>query len=143
MIKLNPYLNFAGQAEAAFTLYKTAFGGAFSSIVRFKDMPMEGVKIPKEDEDKIMHMALPVGNDILMGSDAPESMGFKVVPCNAAYIMIGVDSKAEADRIFAALSAGGSVEMPLADQPWGDYYGSLKDKFGILWMISYTYPKKA
>ena len=143
MIKLNPYLNFAGQAEAAFTLYKTAFGGTFSSIVRFKDMPMEGVKIPKEDEDKIMHMALPVGNDILMGSDAPESMGFKVVPGNAAYIMIGVDSKAEADRIFAALSAGGSVEMPLADQPWGDYYGSLKDKFGILWMISYTYPKKA
>jgi PhnB protein len=105
-------------------------------------MPMEGV-IPKEDEDKIMHMALPVGNDILMASDAPESMGFKVVPGNAAYIMIGVDSKAEADRIFAALSAGGSVEMPLADQPWGDYYGSLKDKFGILWMISYTYPKKA
>jgi len=143
MIKLNPYLNFAGQAEAAFTLYKTAFGGAFSSIVRFKDMPMEGVKIPKEDEDKIMHMALPVGNDILMASDAPESMGFKVVPGNAAYIMIGVDSKAEADRIFAALSAGGSVEMPLADQPWGDYYGSLKDKFGILWMISYTYPKKS
>ena len=141
MAKLNIYLNFAGNAEEAFNFYKSVFGGEFSAVIRFKDMPMEGQKLSKEDENKIMHIGLPVGQDMLMATDALESMGFKVVQGNNSYIMIQVDTKQEADRIFNALSAGGKVEMAMADQPWGDYYGSFWDKFGIGWMVDYTYPK--
>ncbi len=142
MIKLNPYLNFAGNTEEAFNFYKSVFGGEFSAVVRFKDVPMEGVNLPKEDENKIMHISLPIGNDVLMASDAPESMGFTVHFGNNAYISIHPDSKEEADRIFTALSEGGEIEMPIADQMWGDYYGSLKDKFGVQWMVNYTYPQR-
>ncbi len=143
MTKLNAYLNFPGNTEEAFNFYKSVFGGEFSSLVRFKDMPMQGEKTPKGVENMIMHVALPVSPDhVLMASDAPESMGFKVVQGNNFYIMIQPDRKEEADRIFKALSAGGTVEMAMADQPWGDYYGSFKDKFGIGWMVDYTYPKK-
>ncbi len=138
MIKLNPYLNFAGNTEEAFNFYKSVFGGEFSAVVRFKDMPMEGVNLLKEDENKIMHISLPIGNDVLMVSDAPESMGFTVHFGNNAYISIHPDSKEEADRIFTALSEGGEIEMPIADQMWGDYYGSLKDKFGVQWMVNYS-----
>jgi PhnB protein len=141
MPKLNPYLNFAGNAEEAFNFYKSVFGGDFAGLVRFKDMPMEGVSLPKEDEDKILHIALPIGGDMLMASDAPQSMGFQVNPGNNAYILIQPDSKEEADRLFNVLSAGGAVEMPIADQPWGDYYGSFKDRFDVQWMVNYTYPK--
>jgi PhnB protein len=142
MIKLNPYLNFAGRSEEAFIFYRFVFGGTFSSLVRFKDMPMEGVKIPKEDENKVMHVALPIGNDLLMASDALESLGQKLIEGNNAYLSVHPDSKDEATRIFNALSVGGAIEMPIADQPWGDYYGSLKDRFGVLWMVNYSYPKK-
>ena len=142
MTKINPYLNFAGNTEQAFEFYKSIFGGGFTSIVRFKDMPMEGVNIPKEDENKIMHIALPVGReDILMASDVLESMGQKLNQSNNVYISIHPESKEEADRLFNSLSAGGAIEMPIAVQPWGDYYGSFKDKFGVLWMVNYSYPK--
>jgi PhnB protein len=142
MTKINTYLNFAGNTEEAFNFYKSLFGGEFSAVVRFKDMPMEDVKICKEDENKIMHIGLPIGNDVLMASDAPESMGFKVNFGNNSYISVTPDSKEEADRIFNALSEGGTIEMPIANQPWGDYFGSLKDKFGVQWMVDYGYPKK-
>lgn len=142
MTKVNTYLNFQGNAENVFKFYKSVFGGEFSSVVRFKDMPMEGVSIPKEDENKLMHIALPIGNDfLLMASDALESLGQRLIQGNNVYISIHPDSKEEADRIFKALSAGGKIEMPIADQPWGDYYGSFTDKFGILWMVNYGYPK--
>jgi len=142
MKKLNVYLNFAGCAEEVFAFYRSVFGGELSAVVRFKDMPMEGVKIPKEDENKIMHIALPLGkDDVLMASDTLESLGMKLNPGNNVYLSAHAENKAEADRIFGALSAGGAVEMPLADQPWGDYYGILKDKFGVLWMVTYSYPK--
>ena len=141
MTKLNAYLNFPGNAEEAFNFYKSVFGGEFSSLVRFKDMPMEGVDLAKEDEDKILHTALPVGGDVLMASDAPEGVGFKVNFGNNAYISVHPESREEADRLFGALSAGGAVEMPIADQPWGDYYGSFKDKFGVQWMINFTPPR--
>jgi len=141
MTKLNTYLNFAGNTEEAFNFYKSVFGGEFAAVIRFKDMPMEGVKLSAADANKIMHIGLPVGQEMLMATDALESMGFKLVQGNNSYIMIGVDSKDEADRIFNALSAGGKVEMAMADQPWGDYYGSFWDKFGIGWMVDYTYPK--
>lgn len=142
MTKLNVYLNFPGTAEEAFGLYRSVFGGEFSSLIRFKDMPMPGEPLAKKDENKIMHIALPVGNDVLMASDAPESIGRPFVQGNNSYISINVDSKNEADRVFKALSAGGKVEMPMADQPWDAYYGSFADKFGIHWMVSYEPPKK-
>lgn len=144
MPKFNAYLNFAGNAEEAFNFYKSVFGGEFSSVVRFKDMPMPGVKIPKKDETRLMHIALPVGKaDVLMASDSLESLGQKLIEGNNVYIAVHADSKEEADRIFRPLSAGGTMEMPIADQPWGDYFGSFKDKFGIQWMVIYSYPKKS
>lgn len=139
MTKLQPYLNFAGNTEEAFTHYRSVFGGEFSSVVRFKDMPMEGVSIPKADEDKIMHIALPIGEDnVLMASDALASLGQQVVQGNNAYISVHPKTKEEADRIFNGLSQGGDVEMPIADQPWGDYWGSFKDKFGVRWMVNFS-----
>lgn len=138
MTRVNVYLNFAGNTEEAFNFYKSVFGGEFTQVVRFRDMPMEGVTLPAADQDKIMHIGLPIGpQSVLMATDALESMGQTLVQGNNAYLSVHPDSRAEADRIFNALSAGGEVEMPIADQPWGDYYGSFKDKFGVLWMVSY------
>jgi PhnB protein len=138
-VKVNPYLNFAGNAEEAFNFYRSVFGGEFSSAVRFKDLPMEGVTIPEEAEDKMMHIALPIGEDnLLMASDALESMGQQVVQGNNLYISLHPDSREEADRIFVALSQGADVEMPIDDQVWGDYFGSLKDKFGVGWMVNHS-----
>src|SRR3712207_2176180 len=139
MTTLNPYLNFAGTTEAAFTFYQSVFGGEFTSVVRFKDMPMEGVTIPTADENKILHIGLLIGHDtVLMASDTLESLGQTLTPGNNVYISIHPDSREEADRIFHALSAGGTIEMPIADQPWGDYYGSFKDQFGVQWMVNYS-----
>lgn len=142
MTKVNTYLNFAGNAEQAFNFYKSVFGGEFDSLVRFKDMPMEGVDLPPEDADKIMHISLPIGDDVLMASDAPESMGFKVNFGNNAHVSIHPESRQEADRLFNALSEGGDIEMPIADQAWGDYYGSFRDKFGVQWMVNYSPPRE-
>lgn len=103
---------------------------------------MEGVNIPKKDEGKIMHVGLPIGKeDVLMASDSLESLGQKLVQGNNVYISAHPESKDEADRIFKALSESGSIEMTIADQPWGDYYGSLKNKFGVYWMVNYSYLK--
>ncbi len=134
-MKTHSYLNFAGNTEEAFEFYKSVFGGEFASVVRFKDMPMEGVEVPKADEDKIMHTALPLGESLLMASDALESMGQQVVQGNNNYVMVNPDSKEECNRIWNGLSQGADIEMPIADQPWGDYFGSLKDKFGVMWMV--------
>jgi PhnB protein len=142
-MKLNTYLNFAGNTEEAFNFYRSVFGGDFASVVRFKDFPMEGVNIPEEDQNKIMHIGLPISEDtLLMGTDTLESLGQELVQGNNVYISAHPESKEEADRIFNALSEGGEVEMPIADQMWGDYYGSLKDKFGVLWMVNYSQPRE-
>jgi PhnB protein len=142
MTKFNTYLNFGGNAEEAFNFYKSVFGGEFRSLMRFKDMPIPGVNIPKPDEHKLMHIALPVGkDDVLMASDVLPSLGHKLVQGNNVSISIFPDSKEEADRIFNSLSAGGKIEMPIANQPWGDYYGGLTDKFGMKWMVDFVYPK--
>lgn len=143
MMKLQPYLNFAGNTEDAFGFYRSVFGGDYSAFIRFRDMPMEGFTIPKEDEDKIMHISLPIGSDnSLMAGDSLVSLGQAVTMGNNNYIFIHTDNKEEADRVFNALSAGGAVEMPMADQPWGDYYGSFQDKFGVMWMISFSPAKQ-
>lgn len=141
MTKLNTYLNFAGSTEEAFDFYRSVFGGDFTSLVRFKDFPMEGVDIPSADADKIMHIALPVDeNSVLMGTDVIESLGQQLVQGNNVYISAHTESKEEADRIFNALSEGGEVEMPIGFQAWGDYFGSFKDRFGTLWMVIYSPP---
>ena len=134
MAKLNPYLNFDGKTEEAFNFYKSVFGGEFQGEVsRLKDVP--GMEIPEEAKERVIHVALPIGNDVLMGSDIMPGQPF--VLGNNNYISVFPDSREEADRLFDALSEGAEVEMPMADQFWGDYYGSLKDKFGVCWMINY------
>lgn len=139
MARTSTYLNFPGNTEEAFNFYRQVFGTDFvGKINRFSDNPKESTK-PLNDEDKnlIMHVALPIlGGHVLMGTDAPESMGFKVVAGNNVYIMLEPDSKSEADRLYAALSEGGVVEMSMKDMFWGDYYGSFKDKFGVQWMLN-------
>lgn len=144
MVKVNTYLNFNGNTEEAFNFYKSVFGGEFSYFVRFNEMPMEGVQLSEEDRNKLMHVSLPVGEHfVLMGTDTLESLGQQLVQGNNLYLSIHPDSKDEADRIFNALSEGAEIEMPMADQVWGDYFGSLKDKFGTGWMVNYGQPQDA
>lgn len=143
MTKLNVYLNFAGETEAAFEFYQSVFGGELSPVTRFKDMPIEGVDLPEEEAGKVMHVSLPIGeSDVLMATDTLESLGQELVPGNNVQLSVHPDSKEEAERIFHALSSGGEIGMPLADQAWGDYYGDLTDKFGVHWMVNYTYPEE-
>jgi PhnB protein len=142
MPKLHAYLNFAGNTEEAFLFYKDAFGGEFTSLVRFKDMPMEGVVLPKDAEDKIMHVSLAIGTDnVLMGTDALESLGQTLVNGTDISLFVQVETRAKADRLFQALSKGGTIDIPMSQQPWGDYFGSVEDKFGMTWMLAYTQPK--
>lgn len=140
MPTLNPYLNFNGSTEEAFSMYKSVFGGEFTYLQRYRDIP-DGDNLSEELKDKIMHISLPVGNSILMATDALEEMGQKLVVGNNHYVSVSVDSREEADRIFNGLSENATIEMPMEDMFWGDYFGSLIDRYGIGWMISYTIPK--
>lgn len=135
MIKLNPYLNFEGNCEEAFNHYKKVFGGEFSYFSRMSDM--ENEEFPEEDKNLIMHVSLPIGNDILMGSDVATDIKPMFKQGNNNYISLTPTSREEADRLFNELSAGGEVEMPMEEMFWGDYFGSFRDKFGIYWMINY------
>jgi len=135
-MRIDPYLNFPGTTEEAFNFYKSIFGGEFPMIMRFKDMP-ESDKIPAEYHDKITHISLPIGNNVLMATDAIEGVGSKLIVGNNNSVCLTVDSKEEADRIFGSLMEGGKIEMPLADQFWGDYFGSGADKYGIQWMVAF------
>ncbi|WP_300598458.1 VOC family protein [Niabella sp.] len=138
MAKLNPYLNFDGNAEDAFNFYKSVFGGEFvGGVMRIGDAP-GSENLSEEDKKRVMHVALPVGGDLLMASDIVPSMGHKLTVGNNNYISIFPESREEADRLFNALSQGGKIEMPMADQFWGDYFGSFQDQFGIGWMINYS-----
>jgi PhnB protein len=142
MATINPYLNFNGNTEEAFNFYKSVFGGEFAAVMRFKDAPAgdcEGMKVAESEREKIMHIALPIGNgNILMATDGLESMGQNFKVGDNFSISISADSREEADELFSGLSEGGTVEMPLADAFWGDYFGMLQDKFGIQWMVSYN-----
>ncbi len=138
MVTVNPYLNFRGKTEEAFKFYKSVFGGEFAMLQRFKETP-EANKFPAAEQNKIMHVSLPLGNgSILMASDVPESMAQKLKVGNNFYLSVEAGSNEEADRLFKGLSQGGKVEMPMQKTFWGAYYGSLEDKFGIQWMISHT-----
>lgn len=139
MAQVGTYLNFSNQTEAAFLFYQSVFGGEFDGgMMRFSDVPPsdDAPPIAEEEKNLVMHVTLPIlGGHLLMGSDVPASMG-SVHKGNSVYISLHPDTRAEADRLFSALSDGGEVEMPLQDMFWGDYYGSLTDKFGIHWMIN-------
>lgn len=138
MTVINPYLNFDGNCEEAFNFYKSVFGGEFVTVMRFKDVPAE-YQMPEGESQKIMHVALPIGQGtILMGSDTPAAMG-PVTNGNNYSIAISADSEAEAAKLFKGLSASGQVTMPLDKAFWGDYFGMLTDKFGVQWMVSYSY----
>lgn len=141
MATLNTYLNFNGNTEEVFNFYKSVFGGEFLALMRFKDTPgCEGM--PKEDQEGIMHVALPIGKtSVLMGTDVPSSM-VQVKPGSNMSISIGADSEAEADQLFNGLAQGGQIIMPLQKMFWNAYYGQLTDKFGIQWMVNYDYNQK-
>ena len=138
MASINPYIHFNGNAEEAFNFYKSVFGGEFAMISRFKDIVNPENPITEKEANKIYYTALPIGkNSVLMGSDTPESMGKHNENENRSKIAISAESKEEADRLFNGLSAGGSVEMPIGDSPWGSYFGMFRDKFGFEWMIDF------
>ncbi len=140
MTKMNVYLNFMGKTEEAFEFYRSIFGGEFEGgINRMKDVP--GVTLKPGEENAVMHIALKIGDNLLMGTDALESMGHSLTIGNNINISLHPDTKEEADRIFKALAEGGEVEMPIQDMFWGDYFGACADKYGVRWMINYTYPK--
>ena len=137
-MKVHPYLNFDGRAEEAFNFYKSVFGGEFLANMKMSEVP-DGDKLSKEDQNRTMHIALPIGKDtLLMASDIMPSAGHVLQPGSQTYIMLAPKSRQEADRLFNGLSKGGKVEMAMADMFWGDYFGSFIDKFGIRWMISFN-----
>ncbi|MFV5689683.1 VOC family protein [Flavobacterium sp. ZT3R25] len=141
MARVSTYLNFPRNTEVAFNFYKSVFGGEFSGggIARFKDIPPAEGMPPLDENDKnlIMHIELPiVGGHILMGTDAPESIGFKVNFGNNVYINLEPDTRAETKKLFIALAAEGTITMELQVMFWGVYYGSCTDKFGVQWMFN-------
>lgn len=138
MISIHPYLTFDQNCEEAFNFYRTVFGGEYEALIRFKEMEPDG---PAEYSNLIMHIALPIGKEMLMGSDRPGFMGSSLFGNNFS-ITVSVDSKEDADRIFKGLSAGGKEDMPIGTAPWGAYFGMLTDKFKIQWMISFDSREK-
>lgn len=135
---INPHINFNGNAEEAFTFYKSVFGGAFSKVVRFKDLAGALFPVSQKEANKIMHIALPIGeSNMLMGNDVPEALGRTNENENRSKIVIFTESKEEADRLFHGLSAGGAIEGPIGDSPWGSYFGCFRDKYGIEWIVEF------
>src|SRR6185369_3471051 len=128
MTTINPYINFNGNAEEAFTFYKSVFGGEFGKITRFKDIASAEFPVPESEANKIMRITLPIGNNVLMANDVPESLGRVNENENRSKIAVIAESKEEADRIFNGLSAGGTVEMPMAESPWRTYFAMFRDK---------------
>src|SRR5687768_10977103 len=141
MATINPYINFNGNAEEAFTLYKSVFGGEFAGITRFKDIASAEFPVTENEADKIMRIALPIGNNVLIANDVPESMGRVSENENRSKIASTTDSKEEADRILNGLSVGGTVEMPMAESPWGTSFAMFRDKYGIEWTVEFAAKK--
>jgi len=141
MAQINPHINFNGNAEEAFNFYKSVFGGEFVNLTRFKDMENISFPLDESEANKIMHIALPIGKNILMANDVPSFLGRVNENENRSKISISTESKEEADKLYNGLSAGGDIEMPIADSPWGAYFAMFRDKYGIEWMVSYD-PKQ-
>ena len=136
---INPWINFNGNAEEAFNFYKSVFGGEFSKIVRFKDLASADFQVPEAEAEKIMTIALPLGkNNVLLGNDVPSFMGTVNENENRSKIVVNAESREEADKLFNGLSAGGQVEGPIGDSPWGTYAGMFRDKYGIEWIVEFA-----
>jgi PhnB protein len=141
-MEINAYLNFMGNTEEAFNFYRSVFGGEFTFLQRLGETP-DGDKLPAEDQKKLMHVALPIGKNMtLMGTDALESMGHHLTFGNNFHLSVSPDSEEQAQQVFAGLSAGGKVDMPLQKMFWGALFGSLTDKFDVKWMVNYTLPQQ-
>lgn len=143
MPKMNPYLNFKDSCEEAFEFYRSVFGGEFMMVMRMGDTDM-GMPVPDEAKNLIMHVSLPIGDNILMGSDAPD--GLCPTPLTAGNnfsVSISAESREDADRIYNGLSADGTSAMPMQEMFWGSYWGMLTDKFGINWMVEHSEQKPA
>jgi len=138
MALINPSINFNGNAEEAFNFYKSVFGGEFERIVRFKDISTVEYPVAENEANKIMHIALSIGPNVLIGNDVPESMGRVNENENRSKIAISAESREEADKLFNGLSAGGNVEVPPDDSPWGSYFSMFRDKYGIEWMVDFV-----
>jgi PhnB protein len=134
---INLWMNFNGNAEEAFTFYKSVFGGEFGKIVRFKDIASAEFPVSEKEEQKIMHITLPIGKNMLIANDVPEMMGRVSENENRSKIAVSAESREEADKLFHGLSAGGTIEMPMDDSPWGTYSGMFRDKYGIEWIIDF------
>ena len=139
MALINPYIHFNGNAEEAFTFYKSVFGGEFAKIMRYKDLSSPEHPIAENDASRLMHIALPIGkSNVLMASDVLEIMGQVTENDNRNTIFINAESREEADKLFNGLSEGGKIEMPIADGPLGSYFGMFADKYGIQWMVDFS-----
>jgi len=141
MALINPHINFNGNAQEAFNFYKSVFGGEYAQVIRFKEMSSPEFPVSDNEANKIMHIALPIGKNLLMGNDVPESMGRTNENENRSKISISAESRDEADKLFYGLSAGGQIEFPMGDSPWGSYFGSFRDKYGIEWMVDFASKK--
>ncbi|MCE7065150.1 VOC family protein [Dyadobacter sp. CY326] len=138
MKTINPWINFNGNAEEAFNFYKLVFGGEFTKVIRFKDLSSDEFSIPENEADKIMTIVLPIGkHNVLVGNDVPEFMGTVNERENRSKIAISAESREEAEKVFNELSAGGDVEGPIGDSPWGSYAGMFRDKYGIEWIVEF------
>jgi len=138
MRTINPWINFNGNAEEAFTFYRSVFGGEFAKIIRFKDLASAEFPAAESDANKIMYIALPIGkHNVLIANDVPEFMGRVSESENRSKISVSAESREEADKIFNGLSAGGDVEGPIGDGPWGTYAGMFRDKYGIEWIVEF------
>lgn len=143
-MQIHPYLNFENETEEAFRFYEKALGGKLTAIYRFGSMPQEGsIELTPEQKNLVMHVGLDLpGGAMIMASDRLPGMGPARVEGNNYSISVHPESRQEADRVFNALAQGGTITMPIADQFWGDYFGSLTDRFGIHWMVNYTDPSR-
>jgi PhnB protein len=137
MAVINPHINFNGNAEEAFNFYKSVFGGEFSKIIRFKEISSPEYPIPVKEENKLMHIALPIGSNVLMANDILEIMGKVSENENRSKISISAENKEEAYKLFNGLSAGGQIEIPMGENPGGSYFGMFRDKYGIEWMVKF------
>jgi PhnB protein len=137
MALINPHINFNGNAEEAFHFYRSVFGGEFTKIMRFKDLSGPEFPVSDHEANKIMHIALPIGKNILIANDVPEIMGRTNENENRSKISISTESREEADKLFNGLSEGGQIEFPIGDSPWGTYFGCFRDKYGIEWIVDF------
>lgn len=137
MATINPYINFNGNAEEAFTFYKSVFGGELTNIVRFKDLEGPEFPVSEEDADKLMRIVLPIGGNTLIANDVPAALGPVSENENRSKIAVTAETREEAEQIFTGLSVGGTVEMPMDESPWGTYFAMFRDKYGIEWTVEF------